>query len=91
MLLVGAWQRGKQEQLSRIKSVHLFCGDFEYRYDDIFAAFCVNRMYRNATDCDVFVQMIVLNAHVHDEKRFIFMKKVGKISKPLHIHEIKKK
>ena len=48
-------------------------------------------MYRNATDCDAFVRMIALNAHVHDEKLFIFMKKVGKISKPLHIHEVKKK
>ena len=61
------------------------------RYIDVFAAFCVNRMYRNATDCDAFVQMIVSNAHVHDEKLFIFMKKVHKISTPLHIHEIKKK
>ena len=86
MLLIGARQRGKQEKISRIKRVRLFCGDLEYRYDDVFAAFCGNLTYITTTDCNAFVRMIVLNTH--DEKLFIFIHNVDKYSGPLHMHEI---
>ena len=81
MLLVGARQRGKiRIKVSWIRSVRSFCGDLEYRYDDIFAAFHGNMTYITATDCDAFVRMIVLNTQ--DEKLFIFIHKVDKISGP---------